>query len=113
MNFLENMYQTTEDDYIDPAYNPPEFLNRESWRRDWVEVASFKGEGDGQDVKVYENRMPARFYKLQAFDTPNSVGEMNKGFSMSTGSGREAGKLIFAMARAISEGMLGLFEAND
>lgn len=110
MSVFDSMYGTRKDDKIDPVYNAPENVTPDKWRNGWIEVASFAGEGDGQDVKVYESRMPARFYKLQAFDTPNSIGEINKGFTLSTGSGHEAGQLVFMMARAIAEGMLGRYE---
>lgn len=108
-DFLDWMYETDDSDRaLDPAYNAP----RKMPYGEWIEVAEFKGKGDGQDCKVFESRMPARFYKVTAYDTPNSVGKVNVGFSLSTGSGTEMGKLIFAIARAISEGMLGLASNN-
>jgi ribonuclease BN (tRNA processing enzyme) len=71
-------------------------------------IAELKSEktDDGRDVNIYETRMPARFFKIEALDTPNSIGVINKGFTLSTGSG--ADKLAFCIARAIQEGMLGI-----
>lgn len=109
-SIMDSLYETDESDRnLDPDYNAPDKFPY----GDWVKIAEFKGEGDGQDCKVYECRMPARFYKVEAFDTPNSVGKINKGFALSTGSGTEMGKLIFAIARAISEGMIGLASNNE
>jgi hypothetical protein len=63
---------------------------------------------DGQDCVIYEERWPARFFTLVVKDTANSVGEIEQGFTMSTGSGDEMGELIAEIAIAISQGMLGL-----
>ena len=86
-----------------PGYKKPKkFFQYGSWKL----VADMEGEGDGQRVKVYECRMPARFYKIEALPTPNSVGEMSAGFTLSTGSSEA--KLVADIANAIREGMLGL-----
>jgi hypothetical protein len=83
---------------IDAAYSPPErFAHAEMAR-----VARFAGQGDGQDVEVYEERWPASFWTVRA---------LAEGFCLSTGSGFEAGKLAFAIARAIAAGKLGLCDA--
>jgi hypothetical protein len=83
---------------IDAAYSPPErFAHAEEAR-----VARFAAQGDGQDVEVYEERWPASFWKVKA---------LAGGFCLSTGSGFEAGKLAFAIARAMAAGQLGLCDA--
>ncbi len=62
--------------------------------------------GDGQNVEIWETRMPARFYTIKALPTRNSIGELQPSFALSTGSSQE--KLVNDIATAISEGMLGL-----
>ena len=77
--------------------------------REWTLIAKFPKhpkDGDGQDVRVYCSSLPAEFFLIEALETPNSVNELNKGFSLSTGSGQA--KLIADMAQAISTGMLAL-----
>lgn len=64
-------------------------------------------DGDGQAVEVYCCAMPARFYRLRILAGPNSIGEVRPGFSVGTGSGQE--RLAAAIAKAISEGMLGFY----
>jgi hypothetical protein len=92
---------------IDAAYSPPaRFVHAEMAR-----VARFAARGDGQDVEVYEARWPASFWTIEALDTPHSGGVDKEGFGLSTGSGFEAGKLAFAIARAIAAGKLGLRDA--
>jgi hypothetical protein len=74
-----------------------------------VAIALFRKhpeDGDGQDVHVYCSAMPARFYTLRAMDSTNSIGEPVKDFCLSTGSGQL--QLVADMAKAISEGMLGI-----
>jgi hypothetical protein len=83
---------------IDAAYSPPaRFAHAEKAR-----VARFAGQGDGQNVEVYEERWPASFWTVEA---------LTGGFCLSTGSGFEAGKLAFAIARAIAQGQLGSCDA--
>lgn len=81
---------------------------------DWHLVAKYPKEegGDGQDVEVYESRMPARFFKVVAKASPNSIGKMAEGFSLSTGSGDEMGKWAVETAKKISDGMIGLVTTN-
>lgn len=63
-------------------------------------------DSDGQTVEIYCYPAPARFYKIRVLDSPNSVGEMQKGFEMGTGS--SCAKLAADIGEAISEGMLEL-----
>lgn len=60
--------------------------------------------GDGQTCEVYISALPARFYKIKALASPNSVGEMHDEWALGTGSG--AGRLAADIAKAIAEGML-------
>lgn len=95
------MCQSLGDDY-----KPPESFDH---GKDTL-VASLPkahADGDGMAVEVYECRMPATFWRLVAKPTPNSLGEMQPGFEISTGSGGdEMLDLIGRMARLITEGML-------
>lgn len=76
---------------------------------EWYTVARISsGEGDGQDVEIQECRMPARFYRLIAHPTPNSVGEMSRGFTLSTGSGDEVGELLVALSKQVAQGMISV-----
>ncbi len=69
-------------------------------------IAKDPSDGDGQDVNIYECHMPAVFHTIEALPTPDALGRAQKGFTLQTGSGQE--KLIKDIAKAISEGMLGL-----
>jgi len=69
-------------------------------------VALVKGESAGQDVELYEQRMPARFFEIKALPKRTSDGNVKKGFTLSTGSGQ--GDLVSRIAKTIAKGMLGL-----
>ena len=71
-----------------------------------VKIATLLSDNDddGQDVIIYESRAPARFFKIKALDTPNSVGDIQKGFTLSTGS--DVDQLAYDIAIAIHTGML-------
>jgi hypothetical protein len=73
-----------------------------------VLCASYKADegSDGQDVDVYCCAMPARFYKIVAKPGTNSVGDPVPGWEFGTGS--SASQLAADIAKAASEGMLGL-----
>lgn len=64
--------------------------------------------GDGQTVEVYCCAMPAQFFSANVLAGPNSVGDTQPAYRITSGSSQ--GKLIADIAKAISEGMLG-FEA--
>jgi hypothetical protein len=63
-------------------------------------------DSDGQPVEIYCTPMPARFYTIRALESPNSVGEMQPGFELGTGS--SMAQLAADMGAAIADGMLGL-----
>ena len=69
-------------------------------------VATYEGTGDGQTVEVYCTAGPARFYTLRIRAGKDSVGAPQKPWQLGTGSGEE--KLAADIAKAISEGGLGL-----
>lgn len=70
-------------------------------------VAFFrKSGGDGQSAEVFCTAMPARFYRVAAMVSVDSVGEEKSAFSMSTGSG--CARLAADVASAIADGMLSL-----
>jgi|GEM_PF-2856218 len=99
-------YKSFATDFHEPEYNPPaEFTYAEP-----VLVATIPKDpldGDGQHVEIYETRYPATFWEVVVLATQDSMGEMQPGFSISTGSGFAVGRLAFPIARAIAEGMLG------
>lgn len=73
----------------------------------WTKVADYpKTGGDGQPAEVLCCATPARFYRVVARAAPNSVGTVNPGFILGTGSGMA--ELAHDIAKAASEGMLGL-----
>lgn len=77
-----------------------------------ADMAKDPEDGDGQSVKVFECRMPARFFKLEAAAGANSCGEEKQPFVITTGSGDEMGHLIGLLAKAITQGMLGIKTPN-
>ena len=81
-------------------YNPPEQFE---YGKDAL-VAKLKGEGDGQDVEIYECRLPATFFKIKVLSTPDSLGREQDGYEITTGSRMH--KLTCEIAKAISEGMI-------
>jgi hypothetical protein len=103
---LDFMYVTRESDSLGAEYQSPKNVTREQWR-EWVKVASFKGDGDGQDCELYELRMPARFYKLIVLPGLNSIGELQPGYEVITGSGLQMGILLMWIAREVARGMIG------
>lgn len=65
-----------------------------------------KNNPDGQDVDIYCTAMPARFYKIVAYDSFNSIGGAIHGFTLGTGSSQE--RLAAEIAEAITNGMLSI-----
>ena len=61
--------------------------------------------GDGQDVDIYETRMPAIFYEIEALETPDSIGERSNAFTLTTGT--IDASLVAQIAHEIAEGGLG------
>lgn len=107
LSFLDDFYKTTKNDGVafGDKYKAPVYI-----RQDWVKVAHYKKypNGDGQPVDVYESRYPARFYKMVALESKNSVGEPLPSWSIGTGSGSDSMRLIAQIAQAVSDGMLNL-----
>lgn len=74
---------------------------------------------DGQSVVVTEARLPARFFTAHVRASPDRqfehVGRVKgkPAVVISTGSGDEAGRLLFQIAVAVSEGMLGIRLEGD
>lgn len=83
------------------AYRPPLAFAH----GDWTLVAALPALADGYDVRVYECRMPAVFYRVEALPTPNSSGEPRPGFAFETGT--VDGGLVTGLAKAIAGGMIG------
>lgn len=78
--------------------------------RSWTKVAHFPKEegGDGQPVDIYLSALPARFTKLHALKSTNSIGEPYNEYFITTGSGSEVRDLIIELAKQIAEGMIGV-----
>lgn len=112
MDWIDFLYKADKRDQaifgeILKYYNPPEVFPHGPWAL----VASLPKnppDGDGHACEIYECRVPARFFRLVVLPGKNSMGEISPGWAMSTGSGDEAGKLIVQIAKAVTEGMLGL-----
>ena len=64
--------------------------------------------GDGQPVEIDECRMPARFFRLRALASVNSVGEPIEAFTLVTGSGDKLGRLMLRLAKEIVDGCVGI-----
>lgn len=82
----------------------------------WEELRAYPkspADGDGQPARVLVFAAPARFYRVEADAAPNSVGEMQPGFVLQTGSGAEMEQLAHTIARAVAEGMIGLHEPTE
>ena len=60
-------------------------------------------DGDGYPVDVYCCAMPARFYKIVAHPSRNSVDESKNGFTIGTGS--IDCEFVAQLAKSISQGM--------
>lgn len=114
MDIFSFLYQTREADrrLFGDKYQPPDIFPH----GDWARVAVFEKDpdnGDGSPCEIWESRYPAQFFQLRVAASTNSVGEPKEPFTLSTGSGTEMGKLIFAIADAVSQGMIGLREPGE
>ena len=76
----------------------------------WKLVAQYpKEEGsDGHDVEVYESRFPARFFRIVALPTKDSVDDHRQGFALGTGSGDDMGVWAHETALLIRNGMVDI-----
>jgi hypothetical protein len=114
-DFLAGLYGDNRDQR-NPLAKINEYLKPPQQFRhfEWELVAKIpKRGGDGHDVEVYELRAPTRFYKLVALPGENSIGKLQKSFTVSTGSGDQMGELIATMALAVSEGMISVDEPES
>lgn len=101
---LNRLYEPTDNRRIyvlGDQYRPPQTFRHGAWEL----VADLEAVGDGQGVKVFESRMPARFFKIEV---AAGAGATQRPFAFSTGSGNAMGELIGEMAKAIAGGMLGV-----
>lgn len=74
---------------------------------EWKLVAEVPQLGsDGHPVQVFECRAPARFYKVVALPSKNSVGDCQMGFELHTGSATGIGDWVAGTALLIAHGML-------
>lgn len=65
-------------------------------------------DGDGQPVDVFVTAMPTRFYTIKAYASKDSIGDEVAPFELATGSGNKMRELALVIAKAASEGMIGL-----
>jgi hypothetical protein len=108
---LAFLYASDEDDreIFGDLYNPAGPFNH---GEDVKIVTLPKAHEDGQDVEIFECRCPAQFYTIRAAATPDRQFEHlglcrgNPAVTISTGSGMA--ELAMRIARALSEGMLGI-----
>src|SRR5438105_10878099 len=111
--FLDRLFEGDDErdraifEPIKQFHKPPKRFIHTGWQL-VAELPKDPQDGDGQIARIYEERMPARFFKVEAVAGSNSVGEAKPGFALSTGSGDEMGALCVRIAQAIALGMLGL-----
>lgn len=76
---------------------------------DWRLLKEFPKNGeDGQPARVLFASMPAKFYRVEALASTNSVGGPVRPFSLQTGSGDEMQELACRIGQAVADGMLGV-----
>lgn len=86
-------------------YKPPARFEHGEWHK-IAEISKARPDGDGFAVEIYELRMPARFFKVEALASLDSMKRSRPGFTLSTGSGDDMGALCVRMALAIADGNL-------
>jgi hypothetical protein len=69
----------------------------------WTEVFRTKCDENGDIIRIFEMRMPARFYRLEV-----SAADGSLKLALSTGSGTEQGAFLRTMADMLREGMLAV-----
>lgn len=101
---LETAYRSSRYDLaaLGSAYQPPKQFSRGSWTL----VAELPAQSDGHAIRVFECRMPARFFRIESLPARSFDGAPKPGFVLETGT--MEGDLVAAMAKAIAEGMLAL-----
>lgn len=101
-DILARLHKAKPGDAIMPGYSPRDpFTHGKE-----VLVAELPATPDGYVVRVFETRLPARFYRVEALPTPDSLGRPRPGFEIETGSGHEMGILAGRIALEIANGML-------
>jgi hypothetical protein len=94
-------------DVFGDDYNPPQvFVHGESHL---IATLDPSPNSDGQQVLIYECRLPARFFTIKVMPGLNSIGEPNEGVCIGTGSGD--GTLAYQIAQGFQTGMLGVCKA--
>ena len=83
-------------------YKPPEKFQH--YKEELVAELKSENDSDGQDVEVYETRMPATYYRIKVLSTPNSMGVEQKDYEITTSSSMH--KLTCELAKAIAEGKI-------
>jgi hypothetical protein len=118
VSHLDTRFDIAMSDPIDDWYNA---RDREMFGKFWVGPQTFPyGEevlvarlpkdpedGDGYPSEIYVTAMPARFFKLVVLPSTNSINEPRFGFTLTTGSDDEMGKLVLEIAKAAAQGMIG------
>lgn len=91
-----------------PYRGPDKFIHGE-----WHQIAILEPvSSDGYRVAIEECRLPARFFRIVALPTPDSMNRARPGFILSTGSGDEMGKWATMTAKHIANGMVSLEAAS-
>lgn len=81
--------------------------------REWVEIARYAKDpedGDGRDVTVFCSALPARFYRIEAHQTPDSCGTPRPGFVITTGS--DMSQWVAQTAELIASGMISAYSGE-
>ena len=101
---LDILYKTDEiKHYLRDRFCGPEIMPHAKE----VRVGTFnKIEDDGYNVELSATFLPADFYTIKALDSTNSIGEPQKGFMLSTGSGELTTAVL--ICEKIADGMLDL-----
>jgi hypothetical protein len=94
-------------DLKDKHYKPPKEFEH---AKDYVVARIPKGGADGHAVEIVECRYPAAFYKIVAKPGCNSMGNAQRGFTLTTGSDGLTDRLVWVIALQISRGMLEVKE---
>lgn len=102
-DIFQSLYDASSPVKSLPYYKPTKSFAHGAY----VLVCRIEGEGDGQTVEVYEMRLPATFYTVKVLEGRNSIGQPQKAFEITTGSGKEMGELAGRLAVEIAKGMIG------
>lgn len=81
------------------------FSRDKGWEVERIYPKAFE---DGQEARVLVRRTPAKFFRIEAVPGVDSLGRPRQGFVLGTGCGEASRDLAHRVAKAVSEGMLGL-----